>query len=119
MGVAVADSREPAALLDARFPIKRSKPRVQAFEVWFEADSQYAYRDLKERLAVLAVPEFRLDDLSESARRERPGGRHTVRWHCRFSELCAGGDDFATLRLLKLLTGAGYRLLRFDASAGE
>lgn len=86
----------------------------ETFDVWFEADSSYRPAGLKRWIAELLTPEFEVDGVEESARIEDDEGNRRAHWHCR----CTARqevDEFAALRALKLLTAAGFRLLRFDA----
>lgn len=86
----------------------------ETFDVWFEADSSYRPAGLKRWIRELVEPEFDVDGVEESARIEDDEGNRRAHWHCHFTAL-QEVDEFASLRALKLLTAAGFRLLRFDA----
>lgn len=93
---------------------KEDLPR-EAFDVWFEADTPYRPDDMKSWIRELVVPEeFEVNRIEESARLDNPRGSPRAHWHCRCTSQQAV-DEFAALRVLKLLTAAGFRLLRFDA----
>jgi hypothetical protein len=65
------------------------------------------------RLTMLAKPEFDVHDVYESGIIEKSDGHYQAHWHCRLTARNAV-DEFAVLRFLKLLTGSGFRILRFD-----
>lgn len=90
-------------------------PVENAVEIWFEVCAVSPPRRLPQRITTLTEPDFRIGDIDESARIEEPGGSYRAHWRC----LCLARrslDEFAALRLLKRLTGAGFRILRFDNS---
>lgn len=89
-------------------------PSHKAFEVWFTIDSPSRPIQLRRWIADLASPEFEVREVAESARLQGAPGRYRAHWRCRI-EGPHNGDDFAILRFLKRLTGAGFELLRFDA----
>ena len=93
---------------------EEDSPR-EAFDVWFEADTSYRPGDMKSWIRELVEPEdFDVSHVEESARIEDEEGNHRAHWHCHYTAQQAV-DEFAALRVLKLLTAAGFRLLRFDA----
>lgn len=90
-------------------------PSHKAFEVWFAIDAPARPLQLRRWVADLAAPEFAVRDVTESARLQGAPGRYQAHWHCRIEETAQGSDEFAVLRFLKRLTGAGFELLRFYA----
>lgn len=84
-----------------------------AVEIWFEVRADSPPRRLPQRITALTEPDFQVHDIDESSRIEVPGGSYRAHWRCRCLAQRAL-DEFAALRLLKRLTGAGFRILRFD-----
>lgn len=90
-------------------------PPPDVIGVWLRVTSAARPFDLPAFLGGLAGPDFTLDGCRESARLSREGDdRYSAHWYCRFSR--RKRDEFAALRLLKRLTGAGFHVLRFDAA---
>lgn len=88
-------------------------PLHKSFEVWFTIDAPNRPLQLRRWIADLAAPEFKVCEVTESARLQGAPGRYRAHWHCRI-EAPQSRDEFAVLRFLKRLTGAGFELLRFD-----
>jgi len=87
-----------------------------AMAVWFAVSSDRRPGRLWRRVAALAAPEFRLRTIQESARLRTGRGVYRANWYCVVEPNGRqAGDDFAALRFLKRLIGAGFRVLRFDA----
>lgn len=83
--------------------------------VWLRITAAARPRHLTALLGELAEPDFTLDSCRESARLTAEGDDHySAHWYCRFSR--GKRDEFADLRLLKRLTGAGFHILRFDGA---
>lgn len=83
------------------------------FEVCFVAPRRMSPAMLRARVGSLGGPDFRLCALDETECTEHEIKAHRRHWRCRV-ETRDGLDDFAVLRFLKLLTGAGFQILRFD-----
>lgn len=100
---------------DSLCAVPRSEvpPAGNAVEVWFEVRADRPPRGLPQRITTLTEPDFQVGNIDESARIEVPGGSYRAHWRCRCLARRAL-DEFAALRLLKRLTGAGFRILRFD-----
>lgn len=88
-------------------------PSRKSFEVWFTIDAPNRPLQLRRWVADLAAPEFEVREVTESALLQGAPGRYRAHWHCRIETL-QDRDEFAVLRFLKRLTGAGFELLRFD-----
>lgn len=99
----------------------RARARIPAaddLDVWLLVAAPGRPRSTPRLIAELAGPEYRLASGVESARLEDRSERYRAHWRCRF-EANGDGDEFSALRLLKRLTGAGFRVLRFDAVAAD
>jgi len=110
---------EPVAVPPARTrkpPDPHIAPVVPAtVSVWLDVKSVSRPEQMRAFLGALAEPDFYLDSCRESARiaPERKD-RYEAHWYCLFTR--AARDDFADLRLLKRLTGAGFRVIRFESA---
>lgn len=87
----------------------------ECIAVWLTIKSAHRPRRMPVFLNELAEPDFTLDACRESADRCATGEcAYCAQWYCRFAR--AARDEFAPLRLLKRLTGAGFDVLRYDAA---
>lgn len=101
-----------------RFPVVRHSRT--SFEVWFVAEGCARTAQVARRIASLAEPEFAVHELAPTVLGPQRGmaGRRRSYWHCRL-EARREEDNFAILRFLKMLTGAGYQVLSFDTAIAE
>ena len=87
----------------------------ETVSVWLDVKSLARPPRMQALLGELAEPDFYLDSCRESARvAPERSDCYEAHWYCRFTR--GASDDFADLRLLKRLTGAGFHVLRFESS---
>lgn len=84
--------------------------------IWFAVTADRRPGQLWRRVAALAAPEFQVTTIRESARLGTSDGAYRAHWYCVVEPLTGGlvQDEFAALRFLKRMIGAGFRVLRFD-----
>jgi len=101
----------------ARHRVPAQDAGAQGMAVWFAVTAERRPGRLWRRVAALAAPEFRLRTIHESARLDTSDGAYRAHWYCVVDREPghAASDEFAALRFLKRLIGAGFRVLRFDA----
>lgn len=85
--------------------------------VWLRVKSARRPQRMAVYLNELAEPDFTLDACRESAPPGVAAGGYRAHWYCRFAR--AARDEFAALRLLKRLTGAGFDVLHYDAASPD
>lgn len=84
--------------------------------VWLAVRAADKPRRMTFFLGELAGPDFDLEACRESARLGGgANGDYRAHWYCRFAPRAR--DNFAPVRLLKRLTGAGFNVLRYEAGA--
>jgi len=84
--------------------------------IWFAVTADRRPGQLWRRVAALAAPEFQVTTIRESARLGTSDGAYRAHWYCVVEPLPGRlvPDEFAALRFLKRMIGAGFRVLRFD-----
>lgn len=84
--------------------------------IWFAVTADRRPGQLWRRVAALAAPEFQVTTIRESARLGTSDGAYRAHWYCVVEPLPGNlvPDEFAALRFLKRMIGAGFRVLRFD-----
>lgn len=84
--------------------------------IWLGVASAARPRRLVTLIKELAAPDFALESCRESAKLPIEGS-YNAHWCCEFRR--QSHDEFATIRLLKRLRGAGFTILRFDDPLGD
>ena len=85
--------------------------------IWLQITASRRPGNLAACLGELSEPDFFLDTCRESAVLATESGRdhdYAAHWYCRFTRVAR--DEFADVRLLKRLTGAGFKILQFDTA---